>query len=191
MTFDRAPADHVRMNDTRTSVIAAGAAAVAGSLWAPWYAIDFGPAAKQALGAQTGQLPGVLGELTRQLLTVIPTHIEATGWQAFEKADVVLFACALVALFAAFVGRMDIAVVGGGGAVATTLLQMVDRPGPDELMSLRWGPWLALAGALVIVGASRMASERPVTVATPAPDWTKPSAPVAPGADTTHSFPPF
>jgi len=30
----------------------------------------------------------VLGELTRQLLTVIPTHIEATGWQVFDKADV-------------------------------------------------------------------------------------------------------
>ena len=45
------------MNDRRTSVIGAGAAAVAGSLWAPWYAIDFGPAARQAIGAQTNQLP--------------------------------------------------------------------------------------------------------------------------------------
>ena len=59
------------MNDTRTSVVGAGAAVVAGSLWAPWYAIDFGPAARQAVGAQTDQLPGVLGELTRQLLTVM------------------------------------------------------------------------------------------------------------------------
>jgi len=68
----------MEMNDTRTSVVGAGAAVVAGSLW---YAIDFGPAARQAVGAQTAQLPGVLGELTRQLLTVIPTHIEATSWQ--------------------------------------------------------------------------------------------------------------
>lgn len=180
------------MDDTRTTVIGAGAIAVAGSLWAPWYAIDFGPAAKRALGAQTGQLPGVLGDVARQLLTVIPTHIEATAWQAFEKADVVLFACAVVALFAAVVARMDVVVAGGGGAIATTLLQMVDRPGPSELISLRWGAWVALAGALVIVGASRMPSERPAVVtAPPPPDWTKPTASVAPGVDPTHSFPPF
>jgi len=63
--------DRTELNDTRTSVVGAGAAVVAGSLWAPWYAIDFGPAARQAVGAQTDQLPGVLGELTRQLLTVM------------------------------------------------------------------------------------------------------------------------
>jgi len=97
----------MEMNDTRTSVVGAGAAVVAGSLWAPRYAIDFGPAARQAMGAQTNQLPGVLGEFTRQLLTVIPTRIEATGWQAFDKADVMLFACAIVALFAALIDRMD------------------------------------------------------------------------------------
>jgi len=33
--------DRTELNDTRTSVVGAGAAVVAGSLWAPWYAIDF------------------------------------------------------------------------------------------------------------------------------------------------------
>ncbi|MEY2512676.1 MAG: hypothetical protein QOJ89_34 [bacterium] len=162
-----------------------------GSLWAPWYAIDFGPAARQAIGAQTTQLPGVLGEFTRQLLTVIPTHIEATAWQAFDKADVVLFACAIVALFAVLIDRMDITLFAGGAAAGLTVVQMLDRPGPGELVSLRWGPWLALAGALVICGASRMSSARTVEAASPAPDWTKPTAPVAPGADPAQSFPPF
>ncbi|MDX6677003.1 MAG: hypothetical protein QOE31_1055 [Solirubrobacteraceae bacterium] len=179
------------MNDTRTSIIGAGAAAVAGSLWAPWYAIDFGPAARRAIGGQTGQLPGVLGEFTRQLLTVIPTHIEATGWQVFDKADVMLFACAIVALFAALIDRMDITVFAGGAAGGLTVVQMLDHPGPGELVTLRWGPWLALAGALVIAGASRIGSERPAEAPATAPDWTKPSVPLAPGADPTHSFPPF
>jgi hypothetical protein len=179
------------MNDRRTSVIAAGAAAVAASLWAPWYAIDFGPAARQAIGGQTNQLPGVLGEFARQLLTVIPTHIEASGWQAFDKADVELFACAIVALFAALIDRMDITIFAGGGAGALTVVQMLDRPGPSEFVSLRWGPWLALAGALVICGASRMSSQRPVQALTPAPDWTKPTTAAPPGSDPTHSFPPF
>ena len=107
----------------------------------------------------------MLGEFTRQLLTVIPTHIEASGWQAFDKADVFLFACAIVALFAALVDRMDITVFAGAAAGALTVVQMLDRPGPGEFVSLRWGPWLALAGALVICGASRMSSERPVEIA--------------------------
>ena len=179
------------MNDTRTSVIGAGAAAVAGSLWAPWYSIDFGPAARQAVGAQTDQLPGVLGEFTRQLLSVIPTHIEATAWQVFDKADVILFACAVVALVAALIDRMDITLFAGGGAAATTLLQMVDRPGPSELISLRWGPWVALAGALLIAGASRMSSQRPVAAVAPPPDWTKPTAAPTPAGDPAQSFPPF
>jgi hypothetical protein len=179
------------MNDTRTSVIGAGAAAVAGSLWAPWYAIDFGPAARQAIGSQTNQLPGVLGEFTRQLLTVIPTHIEATGWQVFEKADVMLFACAIVALFAALIDRMDITVFAAAAAGALTVVQMLDRPGPGEFVTLRWGPWVALAGALVMAGASRMSSQRVAVTPSPQPDWTKPTAPVAPSADATQSFPPF
>ena len=66
------------MSESRTSAIVAGAAAVAGSLWAPWYAIDFGPQARDAIGRQTGELPGILGDFARERLTLIPMHIEAT-----------------------------------------------------------------------------------------------------------------
>ena len=179
------------MSESRTSAIAAGAAVVAGSLWAPWYAIDFGPEARDAIGAQTGQLPGVLGDFARQMLTLLPTHIEATAWQAFEKADVVLFACAIVAVMAALIDRMDVAGIAGGAAAVTVALQMVDRPGPSEIVSLKWGAWLALAGAIAIAGASRMASNRPVTEPPPAPDWSKPNAPLSPDAEPERSFAPF
>lgn len=179
------------MSESRTSAIVASAAVLVGALWAPWYAIDFSPAVRNAVGAQAGQLPGVLGDLARQMLTLLPAHIEATAWQAFEKADVVLFACAIVAVMAALIDRMDVVAIAGVGAAGTVVLQMVDRPGPHELVSLKWGAWLALAAALAIAGASRMGSRRPVTAAAPPPDWTKPTAPLAPGADPTHSFPPF
>jgi hypothetical protein len=179
------------VSDSRTSAIVAGSAAVAGSLWAPWYAIDFGPRARQAIGQQTGQLPGVLGDFARQVLTLLPTHIEATAWQAFEKADVILFACAIVAVMAALIDRMDVAGIAGGAAAITVVLQMIDRPGPSEIVSLKWGAWLALAGAIAIAGASRLRSKREVAAPTPAPDWTKPSAPLTPGADPTQTFPPF
>lgn len=179
------------MSETRTSIVVAGAVAVAGSLWAPWYAIDFGPEAKQAIGQQAGKLPGVIGDFARQMLTLIPEHIEATAWQAFEKADVILLACAIVAVIGALISRMDVVGIAGVAAAATVVIQMVDRPGPSEIVSLKWGPWVALSGALAIVTASRMRSEQPVYEPPPAPDWTKPTAPVAPGADPTHSFPPF
>jgi hypothetical protein len=184
-------ADDLRVSESRTSAIVAGAAAVVGSLWAPWYAIDFGPEARSAIGQQTNQLPGVLGDFARKMLTLLPTHIEATAWQVFDKADIILFACAIVAVVAALIDRMDVVAIAGGAAACTVVLQMIDRPGPSEIVSLKWGAWVALAGALAVVGASRMASKRPVTTPTPAPDWSKPTAPLAPGADPTHSFPPF
>ena len=179
------------MSESRTSAIVAGAAAVVASLWAPWYAIDFGPEARSAIGRQTNQLPGVLGDFARQMLTLIPTHIEVTAWQAFDKADIILFACAIVAIMAALIDRMDVVGFAGGAAACTVVLEMIDRPGPGEIVSLKWGAWVALAAALTIAGASRMSARREVDEPSPAPDWTKPTLPVAPGSDPTHSFPPF
>ena len=179
------------MSETRTPAVVAGAVAVVGSLWAPWYAIDFGPEAKSAIAGQTNQLPGVIGDFARQMLSLIPRHIEVTAWQAFDKADVILFACAIVAVMAALIDRMDVVGFAGVAAAATVVLQMIDRPGPGELVSLKWGAWIALVGALVIVGASRLSVKQEAYEPSPAPDWTKPTAPVAPGSDPTHSFPPF
>jgi hypothetical protein len=179
------------MNESRSTAIFAGAAVVIAALWAPWYAVDFGPAARDAIGRQAGELPGVLGDLTRQMLTLLPTHIEVNAWQALEKGDVVLLVCALAACFAALLARMDVAAIAGAGAAATVVVLMLDRPGPNSFVSLRWGPWVALAGALLIVGASRMRSTRPVAATAPAPDWTRPSVPPPPGSDPAETFAPF
>jgi hypothetical protein len=179
------------MDEKRTSAIAAGALLVIASLWAPWYAIDFGPAARRAIGAGSERIPGVLGELTRQLLTALPSHIEATAWQALEKGDVVLLVCALAAIFAALLHRMDVVAVAGALAAGTTVVEMLDRPGPGELVSLKWGAWLALGGALLIVGASRMSAGRKAVATTPPADWTRPTAPSSPDAEPERSFAPF
>ncbi len=179
------------MSESRTSAIVAGAAVVVGSLWAPWYAIDFTPAARDAIGSQAGQLPGVLGEFARQVITLIPAHIEATAWQAFDKADIVLFACAIVAVMAALIDRMDVVGIAGTAAAGTVVLQMIARPGPNELVSLKWGAWLALAGAAAIVAASRMRSERQAPAPAAAPDWTRPSVPPPSGSDPAEIFAPF
>jgi hypothetical protein len=176
------------MNESRTSAIFAGAAMVIGALWAPWYAVDFGPDARAAMGRGASQLPGVLGDLTRQVLTLLPTHIEANAWQALEKGDVVLLVCALAACFAALLARMDVVAMAGAAAAGTVVVLMLDRPGPHSFVSLRWGPWVALAGALLIVGASRLGARAKAPAPAPVADWTRP-APV--DADAERNFAPF
>lgn len=178
------------MHEARTSAVVAGAAAVVGSLWAPWYAVDFGPAARSAIGRQTDQLPGVLGDFARQMLTLLPTHIELTAWQALEKGDVALLVCALAACFAALLGRMDVVAIAGVAAAGTTIVEMFDRPGPSQIVSLKWGPWLALAGALFVVGASRIGA-REAPKPAPRPDWSRPTPPSTADADAERSFAPF
>jgi hypothetical protein len=176
------------VNETRTSAIVAGAAVVVGSLWAPWYALDLGPAVRSAASQQIGQLPAGFRDFLTQILAAVPSHLDATAWQVFEKTDVVLFACAIVAVVAALIDRMDIVAFAGAGAAGATVLAMLDRPLPGEIASLQWGAWLGLAGALVIVGASRLDSRRPVAATAPPPDWTKPTAGTV---DPAQSFPPF
>ncbi len=178
------------MPESRTCAVVAGAAVVIGSLWTPWYAVDFGPAARNAIGRQTDQLPGVFGDFARQLLTLLPSHIELTAWQALEKGDVALLVCALAACFAALLGRVDVAAIAGVAVAGTTVVEMLDRPGPSQIVSLKWGPWLALAGALLIVGASRIGARAAPKPAAP-PDWSRPTPRSTAEADAERSFAPF
>jgi hypothetical protein len=160
------------MRDPRTTVVLLAAAVVVAALFAPWYAIDLGGAARDALVHNSGGLPGVVGEFARGLLSVLPDRIVANGWEAFEKTDIVLLCCALGAGFAAMLGRFDVAALAGGAAAAATVLAMLDKPGPGgDIIQMQWGPWLALAGAGAIVVASRIGAgeEHSVTPAGPAP----------------------
>ena len=164
------------MRDTRTTVVLLAAAAVVAALFAPWYALDFGGPAREAMVQGTGRLPGPLGEFARGLLTVLPERLVVNGWQIFERTDVVLLCCAFGAGFAALLNRFDIAALAGGAAGAMTLVEMLDQPGPGgDIVSLQWGPWLALAGAVTIVAASRIGAGREHGAAPAAP-----AAPVAP-----------
>ncbi len=145
------------MRDTRSTVVLLAAAVLVGALFAPWYAIDLGDATRDAMAQGSRQLPGVLGEFARGVLSVLPDRIVANAWDVFEKTDIVLLCCALGAAFAALLGRLDVSALAGGAAAAATLLAMLDKPGPGgDIVQMQWGPWLALAGALAIVAASRL-----------------------------------
>ncbi|MFP5361697.1 MAG: hypothetical protein ACLGI5_03085 [Thermoleophilia bacterium] len=149
------------MDDSRSLAVLVAAAALVGSLFAPWYAIEFGSAAREAISQQAGQLPGSFGEFTRGLVALLPARIVANGWQVFERTDVVLLGCALAAAFSALLGRMDVARLAGGVAVVATLLAIVDKPGPGNgIVQLQWGPWAALAAAGLIVAAASTRARR-------------------------------
>jgi hypothetical protein len=173
-------ADAQQMSDSRAFAVLLGAAVLVASLFAPWFAVDFSGAARDAFTQQAGQLPGGFGEFARGLLSVLPDRIVVDGWQAFERTDIVLLGCALAAGFAALLGRFDVVSLAGGAAVVTVVLAMVDQPGAGgELIKLQWGAWLALASAAAIVVAGRLGARGEVA-----------AAPAAPAAPTVSVWPP-
>jgi len=145
------------MGDTRTTAVLLAAAVLVGALFAPWYALDLSGATRDVMTEGSRQLPGVLGEFARGLLSVLPDRIVANAWDIFEKTDIVLLGCALGAAFAALLGRFDVAALAGAAAAGATILAMLDKPGPGGgIVQMQWGPWLALAAAVAIVAASRL-----------------------------------
>jgi hypothetical protein len=144
------------MRDLRTTVVLVAAAVVVAALFAPWYALDFSGAARDAMTEGSRQMPGVLGEFARGLLSVLPDRIVANAWDIFEKTDIALLCCALGAGFAALLERFDVAALAGGAVAGITIVAMLDRPGPGgDIVQLQWGAWLALAAGAAIVAASR------------------------------------
>ncbi len=180
--------------DARTAAVLLGAAILVAAMFAPWYAIDLSPAARGAIDARTGQIPGVLGELARQLLSVLPDRIKANAWQVFERSDVVMLGSAIAAAVTALLGRRDVAGFAGVVAVATVGLAIVDQPGPNALVELQWGAWLGLGGTLLLLaGAWIPAGTAPVATlssAGPPAAWAPPVAPRRQTVDAARSVPP-
>jgi hypothetical protein len=159
--------------DMRNLGILLGAALLIGALSAPWYDLNLGEA-RDLIGAQTSQIPGGFGEFARQLISHLPDRISVDAWTVFDRNDIVLLFVGLAAALAALLDRHDVATLAGGAAAVLVIIAMLDRPGnvPSQYISLSWGPWLALGGALLIVGASRMRPEDEREIAAPAEvDW--------------------
>jgi hypothetical protein len=181
------------MSDSRTLAVLLGAAIVIGALFAPWYALDFGPVARDAIASQTDQLPGAFGAFAKQLVTMLPDHIEANAWTAFERTDVVLLAAAIAAAFSAMLNRLDVAALAGGVVLGTTVWALADPPIPSELLSLQWGAWLTLAGGLLIVVASRVPARRERAPDSPPAGYAPPPVTPAPvgGRSQRPEIPPW
>jgi hypothetical protein len=144
----------------------AGALTVALSLWLPWYEANIPRALREAFDAQAGQLPQGFAELARGLLAAIPATIRVNAWQAFEGADVAL-ALLAGAVAVSIVLAVDArAVMGAAAAIAgLVLVHVLDQPGPNQIVTVKLGPWVALAGAAAIALSAR--SQEPAPAAAP------------------------
>jgi hypothetical protein len=118
---------------------AAGGAVLLIALFLPWYTVA----------------PGQGTVSSRQL----------TGWQAFSVIDILLALAALVGLALAATTAVRrtpalpvaLGVLGtpiGTLAAILVLVRIVDQPGPNEILDVAAGAWLAFAGALLLVAGS-------------------------------------
>ena len=126
------------------------------SLWLPWYGVTIPDVVREAVDAQAGQVPAGFGDFVRGILAALPKSIQLNGWQAFEGADV---AIALIAGAVALSVLMAIdvrAILGAAAAIAgLVVVHILDQPGPNEIVSVKTGPWVALAGAAAIALSAR------------------------------------
>jgi len=145
----------------------AGALATGAALWLPWYEIRLGELARGALGSQAQNLPPGLGEFARGLMAVMPESVTGSGWQTLRGADAALvvgavLVAALVLAAAGALGpgvRVDSAtagrIIGALGVAGTVIVaqHILSPPGPGELVHVRGGLWVALAGTVLTAAA--------------------------------------
>jgi hypothetical protein len=185
----------------RTGHLAAlgGAVLALASLWAPWYRLHLPAALQDALQHRAGTLPAPLGTFVQSLATLLPESVSGNAWQVLGRTDVaVAFLSALViaALLAAAGSfgrgvRVDLDAAGrvaaGAGTIAALAVggRIVDAPGPDAYVDVRWGAWACLAGCALMVAGGLLALRR-----SPAPVPDNAPAPPAPTAVTGSVAPP-
>ena len=120
------------------------------------------------------------------LQDIAAVHVNA--WQAFSITDVLLALIALPAIAVPIVSRtaegpakpIDAAVIAsatGRLAVLLVAYKLLNPPGPNELVELRYGGWLALAGALVARIGSLLTMRDESTPGAVAPDIQRRPAP--------------
>jgi hypothetical protein len=113
----------------------AGGAALFISLFLPWYGIEVvlagGP----------------------------PQRLDASAWEAFGVLDVVLLLLALVPAGLVYLQATDdsptlpstfsmLATLAGMLAVLLIAYRLLNQPGPNDLVGVRWGAWIGLLAAL-------------------------------------------
>jgi hypothetical protein len=159
---------------------ALGALVLVAALWLPWYGVTLGDELRSALeeGLPAGGDP--FAAFARGMLEVLPRSFSVDAWTAFGAGDIVLLGAgaaivAVVVLTALDRFDPDAAARGiaalGAGALALVVVKLADQPGPDALVEVRHGAWIAAAGSLLAVlgglAAARSSQPAPPVPASP------------------------
>jgi hypothetical protein len=159
-------------------VAGAGGVVLLVSLFLRWYGVEHPPVPE--------------GNLAAPALTTFGP-LDATGWESFTVLDVVLAAVALVAIAVPIVTAtatgpakpvaIDVIVtVLTPLAVLLIAYRMLNEPGPNEAIGLRFGAWVGLAGALIAFAGSFGALKDESTPGAVPPDVPRRPAPPATAA---------
>ena len=173
------------------AVAATGGAALAASLWLPWYSIHIPQAAIDSVVQMSQQL-GALGPLVRsgaQLINQLgPFHV--TAWQAFSTTPAVVLGAAIIGGGLALLALTDRAgstsqLTMLAGIVAALLVgyRIAVPPSQSGFVHPAWGTYLALVSALAMLAGGALAgrdqaSDEPMLMAPGSP--AHPVMPAAP-----------
>jgi hypothetical protein len=178
---------------TTTPLAFLGAGTLIGSLFAPWYSLQFPAGLIDGITNQLAPQMGAFGGFLRQSAQLLNSAgpLNLTAFDVFKQLDVALVALGVAAMLltlmaytgrAAYVGQM----IALAGAVAAGLIayRIIQPPGPGvltaHLLHVRWGAYVGLAGALLTVIGGRLISReehRPVILPKTPASWTPAGAP--------------
>jgi hypothetical protein len=127
-----------------------GAAVLVVSLFLPWFGaevhVESGSEGAVNLLVVTGSSSGWDG-LGWLVLAIAAAAIALAGWLVFATATV-------RPVTQVVAGDVLTATIGTLAVVVLALRALVFQPGPNELVTVRYGAWLGLAGALLLaIGA--------------------------------------
>jgi hypothetical protein len=122
------------------------------SLWLKWYGF-----AADALVPGDASFAATSGDIA-----------DITAWQAFSELDVILALLALPAIGVPISAALSsvptapvaftvIATTASFFAVLLVLFRLLDQPGSNELVAVKYGAWIGLAGAVVALVGSWLA----------------------------------
>jgi len=169
----------------RTHVLLAVAAAVGviAALGRPWYANAPQPVqeAELAIGSLHGPANGLTAGIERWVTETAGT----TGWDALGVWGTVLAALAVLTAVAAigclvpsFQGvARELLRYGALACFGVAVWKLVDQPGANDALELRFGAFVAVGAALVALSSGGAVAAAPLRRRTPVARYTPPPAP--------------
>jgi hypothetical protein len=167
------------------------------SLFAPWYRFDIGSTLREGLRAGAQQyLAEPLRGLATSAIAGLPASVSFSGWRAFDVTDVALTVAAVLVLgltlasAGAFGGGLIARpasagrITGAIGLAAAVIVigRILDQPGPNEILKVAYGAWLALAAAISMAVGGWWATFERARVGQPLASTDLAFEPAAPGS---------